>query len=556
MLLRHQVENLLKTALSEAQNNGLLPKVAINGLEVKQSQSTDHGDFACSVALKLSGSMKMHPMKIAEKIVSLVPTEMPIEKIWVAKPGFINLSLDTNWIIRQVDVIRNDGERYGNQKTDMDTKIQIEFVSVNPTGPLHVGHARGAVFGSAVAEILKAAGYEVEREYYFNDAGSQMDRFRKSLYARYLQIIGEQASIPTDGYHGQYMIDLAQDICNQEGDRYLNITEQKALSELGTIGLKRMTELAQSDMHDLRVHYDNWFKESSLFTGGQFGLTVKLLLNNGHLEDREGATWFKASALGDDEDKVFVRSSGEPTYFATDVAYHYDKFIRRKYDRVINVLGADHQGHARFMKIVPKALGISTNRLDMIIYQLVSLKRGNETVRASKRTGDIITLRELLEEVGTDACRYFFLSRSAESQIEFDLDLAKKQSSDNPVFYIQYAHARTCSILRHGVERNIDYSNGDLSFLQHNAELALIKKMVELPDLIDFMARTLEPHHLPHYAIELSTSFHTFYEQCRVISESPMDINVSKARLKLVEAAKIILSKCLSLMLMDTPEQM
>ena len=317
-----------------------------------------------------------------------------------------------------------------------------------------------------------------------------------------------------------------------------------------------MLDSIREDMEELRVSYDVWFSEQGLYDGGQYKAAMTLLEQGGHLARKEGATWFKSTALGDDEDKVFVRSSGAPTYFATDVAYHYNKFLERHFDRVINVLGADHQGHVRFMKAVPPALGVSPERLDLIIYQLVTLKRGDEVVRLSKRTGDLVTLRELVEEVGPDACRYFFLSRSPGSQMEFDLELAKKESSENPVYYIQYAHARIASILRLAEERGIDHQDGDLSLLAHEAELALVRKMLELPDLVGMMARTLEPHHLPHYAVELATAFHWFYERCRVVSSAPEDIQITRARLKLVEAAKVVLARCLGLMAMEAPEEM
>jgi arginyl-tRNA synthetase len=309
-------------------------------------------------------------------------------------------------------------------------------------------------------------------------------------------------------------------------------------------------------MEQLRVSYDVWFSERSLYQGGQYEKAMKLLRDAGYLIDREGATWFTSTAFGDEEDKVVVRRTGVPTYFAADVAYHFNKFFERHFDRVIDVLGADHQGHVPFMKAVAAALGVAPERLDLMIYQLVTLKRGGETVRLSKRTGDLITVREVVEEVGPDACRFFFLSRAPESQMEFDLELAKQESSENPVYYIQYAHARIASILRLAHERGIEFDNGDLSLLTHDAELALIRKMLVLPEMVETMAHSLEPHHLPHYAVELATAFHWFYQQCRVVSSAPGDAQLTKARLKLVDAAKIVLARCLELMIMEAPEQM
>ena len=383
-----------------------------------------------------------------------------------------------------------------------------------------------------------------------------MDRFNQSLYARYLQHFGKDAEVPSDGYQGRYLIELATELGSEQGDRFLSVPEEEAVRELGELGLGRMLESIRTEVAQLGVSYDVWFSEKSLYSEGQFETAMSLLREKGYLAEREGATWFTSTAFGDDKDKVVVRSTGEPTYFATDVAYHYNKFFERKFDRVIDVLGADHQGHVPFMKAVATALAVSADRLDLVIHQLVTLRRGGEAVRVSKRTGDLVTLRELVEEVGVDACRYFFLHRSPESQMEFDLDLAKQESSDNPVYYIQYAHARISSILRLAQERGIDYQDGDLSLLNHEAELALIRKMMALPELIEMMARSLEPHHLPHYAVQLATAFHWFYERCRVVSSDPEDIAITKARLKLVEAVRVVLARCLSLMIMGAPEKM
>jgi len=498
----------------------------------------------------------MSPMAIAEALAQAIAAEGPVERVSVAKPGFINFSLSPSWLVRQVDAIRDLGPSYGSSDLGAGQRVQVEFVSVNPTGPLHVGHARGAVIGSALANILDAAGFEVQREYYVNDGGSQMDQFSLSLYARYKQLFGTDAELPPDGYRGEYVIDLARELQAEKGDAFLNIPEHEALKELGEIGLEKMLSLIRADLEDLRVWFDVWFSERSLYTGGQYETAMRLLRDNGFLIEREGATWFAASALGDDKDAVLVRNTGAPTYFASDVAYHYNKLVERGFDHVSNVWGADHQGHVPRMKSLVKALGIPPERLTLIISQLVTLKRGEERLRASKRAGDIVTVKELVEEVGTDACRYFFLSRSAESQMEFDLELAKEQSSENPVYYIQYAHARIASILRLAEERGIDYSDGDVSLLTDQAELALIGKMLVLPEVLETMAHNLEPHHLPHYTTEVATAFHWFYRQCRVVSSDPSDAAITRARLKLVEAAKIVLARCLSLMAMTAPERM
>ena len=342
---------------------------------------------------------------------------------------------------------------YGNVRVGQGERVQVEFVSVNPTGPLHVAHARGAVIGSTLANVLSAAGYDVEREYYINDAGNQMDKFNESLFARYQQLLGNPAEFPEEGYVGGYMVDLAREIREAEGDRFADAPPTDAISELGGIGLRMMLDDIREDLEALRIDFDVWFSERSLYRCGQYDRGVELLRQRGQLAERDGATWFEWEESGDHKQAVVVRTNGTPTYFASDIAYHFNKFVERGFDRVIDVWGADHQGHVARMKAVVDALGIPPERLTLLLNQLVTLRRGDELVRLSKRSGEIVTLRELVEEVGADACRFFFLSRSAESQMEFDLELAKQQSSENPVYYVQYAHARIASILSIAEER-------------------------------------------------------------------------------------------------------
>ena len=555
MSAREHIAKLIGDAVKEAQASQALPAAVVDDVVVERPQNLEHGDFACSLPLKLARPMRKNPLEIAETLASLVAADGMVDRVWAARPGFVNFALSPGWLAEQVDSIREAGKSYGDGELGRGQKIQVEFVSVNPTGPVHVGHARGAVFGSALANIMAAAGYDVVREYYFNDAGSQMDRFNQSLLARYRQAHGVDVELPPDGYMGEYMAELAGELKGEVGDRFLS-DDGKSAVELGRLGLRRMIEEIRADMEALRVRYDVWFSEGSLYEGGQFDRAMELLEGRDLLVDRDGARWFKSSDLGDEQDKVVLRSTRAPTYFATDIAYHYNKFIERRFDRVIDVLGADHQGHVRFMKVLTQALGIADDRLDLLIHQMVTIKRGDEVVRASKRTGDILTLRELLDEVGTDPCRFFFLSRSPESQMEFDLELAKEESSENPVYYVQYAHARISSILRLAGERGIEFADGELDLLVHEAELALIRKMIALPELVEMMARSLEPHHLPHYAVELATAFHLFYQRCRVVSSAPEDLELTKARLKLVEAARTVLARCLDLMLMEAPDEM
>ncbi len=553
LMLKQTLIELLTRAASEAQQLGKLPPVTLPEVGVEHPRNPEHGDYASSFALKLARATGLDPVAIANDMVGLIVPSSEVSRITVAPPGFINFILKSDWLVSQVESILTAGDSYSNVNLGQGRQVQLEFVSVNPTGPLHVGHGRGGVLGSTLANVLTSAGYEVETEYYINNAGSQVDAFYRSLYARYQQCLGIDAEIPSDGYLGSYMIDLAKEIVTEEGDRFLTLPKPEAVSQLGQLGLEKIIRQIKSDLELLGVSFDVWFSERSLYDNGQYDRVMSLLRQGGYIAEREGATWFTSTALGEDKDNVVVRGDGSPTYFASDIAYHYNKFLERKFDKVINIWGADHQGHVSRMKAVIGALGITLERLEVIISQMVTLRRGDELVRISKRSGDIITLREVVDEVGSDACRFFFLSRTADSQMDFDLELAKKQSVDNPVYYVQYAHARITSILRLAQQRGIDFRDGDVSLLTTEAELTLIRKMLLLPEIVEVAACTLEPHHLTYYAQDLATVFHSFYKQCRVISQNEA---LTKARLKLVEAAKIVLAKTLHLMGMTAPERM
>jgi len=553
IIIKDLIEDRIIKAVREAQSLGQIPIAPIPSEIVERPQHSSHGDFATAIGLKLARSVQMNPMEIAQRISQLIHTGDELSRVTVASPGFINFSLSEDWLRNQVNLILEEGDNFGTLSIGTGQKVQLEFVSVNPTGPLHVGHARGAVLGSALSAILEAAGYQVTNEYYVNDAGSQMDNFYHSLHSRYLQANGLSAEIPTDGYPGSYLIDLANSIIASEGSKFTNMAEQQAIQELGALGLQQMIIEIKSDLEALGVEFDIWFSEKTLFANSYYSDVMKLLKEGGYVSERDGAVWFNSSSLGEDRDNVLVRSNGVPTYFASDAAYHYEKFIVRKFDWVTNIWGADHQGHVSRLKAVLSALGVDPDRLTIILAQMMTLRRGSEIVRVSKRTGELVTLRELLEEVGKDACRFFYLSRSPQTQMEFDLELATRQSQENPVFYIQYAHARAASILRNANERDLDYLNSDGGLLQASPELDLIRHLVLLPELIASMSKSLEPHHLPHYTVELATAFHWFYDQCRVISE---DLPLSNARLKLVAASRLVLSLCLSLMGMTAPDKM
>jgi len=550
---KEQLVNALAEAASQAQRTGLLPVATLPEVAVERPQNSEFGDYATSFPLKLARTAGKNPLSIAADLVKILPVDSLVADVQIAPPGFINFTFKNSWLTSQVDAILEEGEEFVHSDAGKGLKVQLEFVSANPTGPLHVGNGRGAILGNVLANVLKSAGYNVEQEYYVNDAGNQINVFSRSLYARYCQALNIEYPFPEDGYQGAYLLDLAKEIVAEEGDRFLKVPPSEAEQELGSIGINKMLDCIRKDLELLGVVFDVWFRESSLYKDGTYQKVMEILRRDGFITEREGAVWFVSTALGDDKDNVVVRGDGSPTYFASDIAYHYDKFIRRKFDRVINIWGADHQGHVSRMKAVVSALGIDPNKLNVILYQLVTLCRGQEVVRLSKRSGDIITLREVIEEVGADACRFFFLSRSADSQMDFDLELAKKQSQENPVYYVQYAHARISSILRLARQKGIDYSSGNVSLLTSEPELTLIRKMLRLGEVIEVITQTLEPHHLTYYSQDLATIFHSFYKQCRVITD---DETLTKARLKLVEATRIILAKALHLMGITAPEKM
>jgi len=552
-MLKQELARCLQQAVLKAQQEGALAEAALPDVLIEHPQNPEHGDFASGFPMRMARAMRMSPLAIAQEVSKHIVPPPQVDRVWIAPPGFINFTLRGDWLSTEVGSILTAGETYGDGELGKGKRVQVEFVSVNPTGPLHVGHGRGAVLGSTLANILTAVGYAVEREYYINDMGTQIANFGRSLYARYQQCLGKEAALPPDGYHGNYMIDLAREIIQEQGDRFLSLPDGEAVSQIGEVGVARMLQGIKHDLELLNVAFDVWFSERDLYATGQYSKAMELLRTGAYIAERENATWFESSALGEDKDNVLVRSDGSPTYFASDIAYHYNKFLKRKFDQVIDIWGADHQGHVPRMKAVLKALGCDPEQLKVIICQLVTLRRGEEIVKVSKRSGDIITLREVIEEVGPDPCRFIFLSRSADSQMDFDMELAKRQSAENPVYYVQYAHARIASILRLAKQREIDYSQGDVSLLTSEPELTLIRRLILLPEIVERVAVALEPHHLPYYAQDLATVFHSFYKQCRVVSE---DEALTRARLKLVKASQLVLVKVLSLMGMSAPETM
>ena len=557
MQITDTLATLVAEALETVQTSGVLPAAGDVEIKIERPKLAEHGDFSTSLPLALARTMRMAPLQIAEAISGAVPDHDMVGNVEHAAPGFVNFTLSTIWLQSQVDAIRKAGEEFGSVEVGANKSVQVEFVSVNPTGPLHVGHARGAVIGSSLANVLDAAGYDVQREYYVNDAGNQMRVFYDTLYSRYMQAAGHDVPLPDPAYPGEYLQELAAGLLKDLGDGAVSKDKADAIADLAPEALKRTLADIRHVLERLGVTYDRWLHEDELLTSGRFDLVLDLLEDAGLIVERDGARWLAATKLGLDEDIVVIRSGdGGPTYFGTDIAYHHQKFFERKFDRVINVWGADHHGHVARMHAVMNALGVDPVRLTIIINQIVNFKNEGKSVKFSKRNDVMVTIEELLDEVGADACRFIFLSRSPESHMEFDLGLAKTQSSENPVYYVQYAHARMCSILRVADERSIRFDSADLSLLTHERELDLIRRLIELPAVVERSAERLEPHHLPHFAMELARSLQRFYESCRVVSSDPGELEISRARLQLVDAARVVLGRTLGLMGMSAPERM
>jgi len=562
-MLRDEVTRRIEEAARSAQAEGAIPPTALPDVQLERPQRPEHGDYASSLPLRLKKAAggPGSPLEIARAIAARVQTGGPVREAVAAPPGFVNIFIDERWLQAQVDAIVAAGLDYGRLSFGEGVRVQVEFVSANPVGPLHVGNSRGAVYGSTLAALLEHTGHSVQREYYVNDAGTQAETFARTLYACYQRAAGREVPLPEDGYPESYMQPLADEIYRDAGDAYLRPPGEPYPPALRDEGIRRMLASIRADLAALRVQYDNWFSERSLFERGsdgspsQYERTMALLRERGHVVEKDGAVWFTAADLGEDRENVLVRSNGLPTYFASDIAYHANKFLVRRFDRVIDIWGADHQGHVPRMKSAVAALGIDPDRLTILLYQLVTLKRGGEVLRLSKRAGNIILVRDVVEEVGADACRFFFLRNSPGAAMDFDLELAKRQSDENPVYYVQYAHARLGSILRNAAEAGVDEANADLALLTHPAEMTLLRRLVSYPELIDLAARRLEPHHLPYFAQDLAADVNGFYRDCRVLG-TDIDPRLSAARLRLVRAAKTVLANVLRLMGMEAPEHM
>ena len=553
-MIRDEILVLVGEALTAAQAAGDIPQFAAPAATIEHPQRPEHGDFSANLPLRIQGLAKMKAIEVAEALRKHVPSHAAVSKVDVAPPGFLNFYLDASWVAAQAPVVAAAGEDYASSNRGAGQRVQLEYVSANPTGPAHVGNGRGAAIGSTLANVMKAAGYDVEQEFYVNDAGTQVAIFGRTLYARYEQLFGREASIPENGYPGEYVIEIAERVKAEYGDQFLRPEGEEPDPALGQLGIQMQVDSIREDLAGMGVNYDVWFSERSLMVeGGPYEGAFQILRDHGHVIERDGAVWFASSDLGESKDNVLIRSDGQPTYYATDIAYHYDKFVTRKFDRVIDIWGADHQGHVSRVKTAVQAVGGNPDALEVLLYQLVTLKRGSQVVPLSKRAGEIVTIRDVIAEVGSDATRFFFLSPSSSQTMDFDLDLAKKQSDENPVYYVQYAHARIAGIIDKAKETGLSSEGADASLLTHDAEQTLIRKLLLLPEVLETVVDDLAPHHLPHYAMELATAFHAFYTQCRVISD---DEALSRARILLLEAARVTLARTLSLMGISAPDQM
>jgi arginyl-tRNA synthetase len=557
--IREQIRCVVGKAMTAAVEKGLMPDVTIDEVIVETPKEEEHGDFSTNTAMLLAKKAKKAPVQIAAILIDNMDfTDTYIERAECAGPGFINFFLETSWLYDTLKIISREREDYGRINIGQGKKVMVEFVSANPTGPLHMGNARGGALGDGIASVLQAAGYDVTREYYVNDAGNQIEKFGISLEARYIQLLkGENAvEFPEDGYQGEDIIDHMRDYIEQYGDKLLDADPEERRRELVNYALPINLERIKKGLEAYGVFHDVWFSEQSLYDSGEFEETINYLKGKGLLYEKDGAQWFRATDFGAEKDVVIIRSNGLPTYFASDIAYHRNKFIKRGFDWVINLLGADHHGHVARMKAAVEAIGVDPARLDIVIFQLVRLFKNGEIARMSKRTGRAISLDDLLEEVGRDAARFIFNTKASGSHLDFDLDLAVKQSNENPVYYVQYAHARICSMLRLLESEGISVpaaDEADLTLLVAPEEINLMKKLAEYPDEIRISAQTLEPSRLTRYVTDVASLFHSFYTECRVKGEEE---NLMKARLLLVSATQTVIKNVLGILSINAPERM
>jgi len=586
--LKDQLQALIEQAIDALRQDGTLPGDTAVDVQVTRTKDKAHGDFATNVALQLAKPARKKPRDVAEAIVARLPASGLVARTEIAGPGFINLFLGEQAKLSVIATIREQGERYGRSQLGAGKKVQVEFVSANPTGPLHVGHGRGAAYGAAVADLLEAVGFDVHREYYVNDAGRQMDILGTSVWLRYLELTGVELPFPTNAYRGDYVYDIAATLHREHGDHYkreaaeildglppdepdggdkeeyIDAMIARAKELLGDnhyrfvfeLGLNVILDDIRDDLAEFGVTYDTWYSERSLTDKGAVNLAIERLREAGHLYEKDGALWFRSTDFGDEKDRVVQRDNGQTTYFASDIAYHMDK-MERGYDRVIDVWGADHHGYVPRVKAALKALGEDETRLDVLLVQFAILYRGGERGQMSTRSGSFVTLRELREEVGKDAARFFYVMRRCEQHLDFDLDLAKSQSADNPVYYIQYAHARVCSVLRQmeakGLKHDPSHGEAKLSLLTESHEQEILATLARFPEVIEAAALVEEPHQIANYLRELANDFHTYYNAHQFLVDEPA---IRDARLSLILAVRQVIANGLGLLGVSAPQEM
>ena len=586
--MKNLIQQLVSQALTKIAEDGRIGDAPIPQPIIERTRDARHGDFACNVALVLAKAARCKPRDLADQLIAALPASPAVAKVEIAGPGFINFTLAADAYRAVIGEVLTQAHNFGRSTLGQGKRIQVEFVSANPTGPLHVGHGRGAAYGAVVADLLEAVGYDVHREYYVNDAGRQMDILAASVWLRYLELCDETIPFPANGYRGDYVWDIAATLHREHGDSYRHAADEvfsgvpadepaggdkekhidgvieQAKNLLGDNRYRYVFELALNTiLDDIRddlglfgVTYQEWYSERGLTDSGAVNKALQRLRDSGHVYEKGGALWFKSTDFGDEKDRVVVRDNGQTTYFASDIAYHMDK-LERGFERVIDVWGADHHGYVPRVKAAMQAVGDDPSRLDVLLVQFAILYRGGERVQMSTRSGSFVTLRELRKEVGSDAARFFYVMRKCEQHMDFDLDLAKSQSSDNPVYYVQYAHARVCSVLRQAAEKGIpvEISEGDrnLERLTEDHEQALLKTLARYPEVVETSALNEEPHQLTHYVRDLANDFHTYYNAHQFLVE---DEALRDARIKLILAVRQVLRNGLNLLGVSAPEKM
>lgn len=556
MTLLSSIEQTLKEEIKQAILQAeLCTEEQLPSFVLEEPREKSHGDFATNIAMQLAGIAKQAPRQIAEQIVEHLDQEKAqVEKVDIAGPGFINFFMDEAYLHDIVQIVLDEGADYGKTDVGAGERIQVEFVSMNPTGEPHLGHARGAVFGDVLSNLFAHAGYDIEREYYINDAGNQIDNLALSIEARYFEALGKEAKMPEDGYEAADIVEIGKELAEKDGDKWLQVSAEERIAYFREYGLTFQLDRIKQILRDFRVEFDHWFSESSLYEDDKIDKVLQTLRDQGFIYEEGGATWFKSTHFGDDKDRVLIKNDGSYTYLTPDIAYHQNK-LNRGFDKIINVWGADHHGYVPRMNAAIQALGYDEDIFSVSIIQMVNVIEDGEVVRMSKRTGSAITLRELVEEVGLDAVRYFFNMRSNDSQLDFDINLARSESNENPVYYVQYAHARICSMLKQAEAQGFTLQDDyDVSLLTSDRERDLLRRLAALPEVIADAAKREAPYRITQYVYDLAASLHSFYNAEKVINHD--DLPLTNARIALMQAVKIALSNALNLMEVKAPEKM